>query len=55
MLVANGGDDAHFPHAAERVCSNIGTTRMVTEIFRQEFFAPVRRSEARLDRYLRNR
>ena len=35
MIVANRGDDADFPHAAEHVCSNIGTTRVVTEIFRQ--------------------
>lgn len=35
VLVANGGGDAHFPHAAEHVCSNVGTTWVVTEIFRQ--------------------
>ena len=54
MLVANGGDGADFSHAAEHVCSNVGTPRVVTEIFCQKFFAPVRRCQARLDRYLRN-
>ena len=54
VLVADGGDDADFPHAAENVCSNVGTPRVVTEVFCQKFFAPVRRCQARLDRYLRN-
>jgi hypothetical protein len=35
VLVANGGDDADFSHAAEHVCSNVGTIRVITEIFRQ--------------------
>src|SRR5579859_4694526 len=35
VLVANCGDDAHLPHAAKRMCGNVGTTRVVTEVFRQ--------------------
>ena len=54
MFVADGCDNADFPYAAERLGSNIVTARVITEIFRECFFAPVWRREARLDRYLRN-
>jgi hypothetical protein len=33
VLVANHGDKGKFPHASERLRSNIGTARMVTEVF----------------------
>jgi len=45
---------AEFSHAPEDVGSNIGTSRLVAQIFSEQFFAPIRRREARLDRYLRN-
>ena len=54
VLVANRCHGADLPHAPERLGSNIGTTRMVAQIFAQQFFPPVRSREARLDRYLRN-
>ena len=54
MLVANDNDMAQFHHASKHVGSNIGTTGVIAEVFSEEFFAPVRRCEARLDRYLRN-
>jgi len=54
MLVADSGYNANFSHTAEDVGGNIGATWMVTEIFCQEFFAPIRRCETRLDGYLRN-
>ena len=54
MLVANNSDQAEFRDVSERLCSNIGTARMVAEIFRQQFFVPVRSREARLYGYQRN-
>ena len=54
MLVASDSDKAEFRHASEHLGSNIGTAWMVTEILSEQFFAPVRNREARLDRYLRN-
>ena len=54
MIVANSRYNAEFPYAPEHAGSNIVTASVVTEIFREEFFPPVRRCEARLDRYLRN-
>ena len=54
VLVANGCDKAELLRASERVSSNIGTAWVVTEVFGELFFAPVRSCEARLDRYLRN-
>jgi hypothetical protein len=55
VLVASGGHGADLSHAAECLGSNIGTIRVVAEIFNEQFFAPVWRREARFDRYLRNR
>jgi hypothetical protein len=54
VFVADGCHGANLPHAPEHMGSNIGTLRLVAEIFGEKFFAPVRRREARLDRYLRN-
>jgi hypothetical protein len=54
VLVANGYDKAEFPRASERMDSNIGTPRVIAEIFSEQFFAAVWSLEARLDRYLRN-
>jgi hypothetical protein len=55
VLVAGGRHDADLSDATECVGSNIGTARMVAEIFSEQFFDPVRSREARFDRYLRNR
>jgi hypothetical protein len=54
MLIANRSDGTDLPYAPKRLSRNIGTAGMVTQVFREEFFAPVRIREARLDRYLRN-
>ena len=54
MFVADGGGRADFSYEPERVSSNVGTARLVAQIFGEQFFAPVWRLEARLDGYLRN-
>jgi hypothetical protein len=54
MLVANDGGIAEFHHTTEYLGSNMGASRVVTEIFSEQFFAPVRSRETRLDRHLRN-
>ncbi len=54
MPVANGEDKAEFRHTSEYMNGNIGTARVVTEIFSEQLFAPARSREARLNRYLRN-
>jgi hypothetical protein len=55
VLFANCGADADPLHASERMGSNIGTVRVVAEIFRELFFTAVRSHHARLNRYLRKR
>jgi len=55
VLVASGGHSADLSHATESLGSNIGAVRVIAEIFSEQFFASVRRHEARFDRYLRNR
>jgi len=35
MLVADGCDDADLPHAPKHPGSNIGTIRMVAQVFRE--------------------
>ena len=55
MLFANDSEQAEFRHASEHLGRNIRTAWMVAEVFGEQFFTPVRRGEARLDRYLRNR
>jgi hypothetical protein len=54
VFVASDRDKAESRHVSEHLSSNIRTARVVTEKFCEEFFAPVRHHEARLDRYLRN-
>ena len=54
MLVTNDSDSSELHHASEHLGSNIGTAGVVTEIFGEQFFAPVRSRDACLDRYLRN-
>jgi hypothetical protein len=54
VLVADGRHRANLSHEPERMGGNVGTARLVAEILGEQFFAPVRRREARLDRYLRN-
>jgi hypothetical protein len=54
VLVANGSDKLEFRHASQHLGSNIRTLWVVAEVFRYQFFAPVRSGKARLDRYLRN-
>lgn len=53
MLIANHSDKVEFCHASEHLACNIRTAWVVAEIFGEQFFAPIRRREARLDRYLR--
>jgi hypothetical protein len=50
VLVANGSDKAEFRHASEHLGCNIRTAWVVAEIFGEQFFAPVERRQARLDR-----
>jgi hypothetical protein len=54
MLVANDSDTAEFNHTSQHLCSNIGTPRMVTEIFDEQFFVPGWSRETCLDCHLRN-
>ena len=54
MFVATDRDSAEFRDAAEHLSSYVGTTRVVTEVFSEQFFAPVWSREARLDRHVRN-
>lgn len=55
MLVTNGCYQAELHRASEHMGSNVGTSRVIAEIFGEQLFAPVWSLEARLDRYLRNR
>jgi hypothetical protein len=55
MLVANDRDKAESRHASKHPGSDIGTTGVIADKFRKKFFAPVRSSKARLNRYVRNR
>jgi hypothetical protein len=55
VLIANDSDKVEFGHASEHLACNIRTARVVAEVLGEQFFAPVRSLEARLDRYLRNR
>ena len=54
VFLADGCHNADFPYAPEHMGSNVGTVRLVAQIFGEKFFAPVRSREARLDRHLRN-
>ena len=55
VLVANDSDIAESHRASKDLSRDIGTVRMVAEIFTEQFFAPVRSLEASSDRHLRNR
>lgn len=54
MLVANHGYEAKLDDAAEHASSYVGTSGVVTNIFRENFFAAIWSRDARLDRYPRN-
>jgi len=54
VLVANGCHSANLSHAPERMGGNIRTAGVVTEVFSELFFAPVRSRKTRPDRYLWN-
>ena len=54
VLVTNDRDEAELRCVSEHAGSNVGTARVVAEIFSEYFFASVRSREARLDRHLRN-
>jgi hypothetical protein len=54
VFVANRCHSAKLHHAPEHVGSNVGTARLVAQIFRELLFAAVRSHEARLDGHLRN-
>jgi hypothetical protein len=54
VLFADSSDKAYVPHATEHLSCNIRTAGVVAEVFRQQFFTPIRSREARFDRYLRN-
>ena len=55
MLIANGCHDANLPDAPEHVRGNVGTARMVAQIFHKQFFAAVWSLQARLYGCRRNR
>jgi hypothetical protein len=54
VLVANRTYDSNFPNASERMGCYVGAVWSVAKVFGQQLFAPVRRGETRLNRYLRN-
>ena len=54
MLVADGGCGADFHGASEDMGCNVGTIRLVAQIFGELFFVSVWSFEARFDRYPRN-
>jgi hypothetical protein len=54
VLVANRSHDADVPNASEHLGSNVGAAWVIAEVFGEQLFAPVRRGEACLNRYLRN-
>jgi hypothetical protein len=54
VFVADSGGGTDFHRAPQHMGSNIGAVGLVAQILGEKFVAPVRRSEARLDCYLRN-
>jgi len=50
VLIANGRHQAKFRDDAEHMRRNIGTARVVAEIFREFFFVALWRGKARLNR-----
>jgi hypothetical protein len=55
VLLANNRGKAKVRKASENLGGNIGTVFMVTEVFSEQFFAPVRSGEARFNGNPRNR
>jgi len=55
VLVANHGHETKLHNAAQHASSNVGTARVVANVFRENFFAAVWSRHTRLNRYLRNR
>lgn len=54
VLVANHGGRAKFNYDSEDMGGDVGTVRIVADVFREQIFATVRGNETGLDRYLRN-
>jgi hypothetical protein len=54
VLIADGGYHADLSHAPQHVGGDIGTARLVAEVFGEYLVPPFRSCEARFDRYLRN-
>jgi hypothetical protein len=54
VLIADGCHSADLPHAPKCLSSDIGTVRVVAQIFGERLFAPIRSREARLYGYCRN-
>ncbi len=55
MVFANHGHQTKRHDATEHTCRHIRTTRMVTEVFAENFFLTVRRIEPSLNHHQRNR
>jgi hypothetical protein len=55
VLLANNRGHAKVGEASQHLGSNIGAVFVVAEVFGEQFFAPVRSREARLNSYPRNR
>jgi hypothetical protein len=55
VLIAHGCHNADFPDASQYLSGNIGAISVVAEIFGQEFFVAVRRLQACLYTYRRNK
>jgi hypothetical protein len=54
VIVANDKGKVEFNEASDRLGSDICTTGVIAEIFSKYFFTPIRVTEARFNRYLRN-
>jgi hypothetical protein len=54
MRFANQGAKAEFRQTPKPTRCHIGTTRVVAEVFRENFFASIRTYDARFNRHLRN-
>ena len=53
MFLADNRRQAKVCEASERMGSNVGTVLVVTKVFSEQLFAPVRSGDARFDRNLR--
>jgi hypothetical protein len=54
VLVANDGAQSEFGHSSQHHGSKIRTAWVVAETLSEQFFAPARSREARLNRHQRN-